>query len=403
MTNASLSEGPTSGVDQEWSSEDFSLSPEHNDTSSILDLLRWGGAQAVCVGHALNFFEVGDDWRAPNAPYMQSMGVLVFFVLSGFVIAHALVRTASRPQGGLGSFVVDRFARIYTALFPAMILIALFDGLLYWCGQHENPTYVTVSAFWGTLGMLQNYSGPFKELLAVPSFGSAGHLWSLAVEWHIYLFAGGLFFAVSERKWLLALLCAILFSAVPLEFFGTPAQGAHGQGLSYLWLLGFMAYFLARAGIARLVPLKILCVIMIMAWYWWVTSTEPIKEYDPKLYPFLAVAFLGLVLVTQRTRLLVSRPAFRNFLRRLADYSFSLYLIHYSLLFALVMVWEGSPVLAAWIGIIASNIIAWGLASKTESRHREFGDWLKRCLGIERMGQVKDLASNERDNNVQLS
>lgn len=283
--------------------------------------------------------------------------------------------------------MVDRFARIYTALLPAMVLIALSDGLLLWYGRHENPSYVTASAFWGTLGMLQNYSGPFKSLLAVPSFGSAEHLWSLAVEWHIYLFAGGLFFAVSGRKWLTALLLALIFAAVPLEFFGTPKQGAHGQGLSYLWLLGFGAYFLARANIARFIPLKVLCLITIVASCWWIAATKPAAEYDPKLYPLLAAAFLMLVLVTQRTRLLTGRPAFRLFVCRLIDYSFSLYLIHYSLLYALHALWQGSPVLAAGIGVVACNVIAWGLASQTEARHREFSVWLKEyCLGLAMTG-----------------
>jgi len=35
--------------------------------------------------------------------------------------------------------------------------------------RHENPSYVTVLAFLGALGMLNNYSDPFKSLLAVPS------------------------------------------------------------------------------------------------------------------------------------------------------------------------------------------------------------------------------------------
>jgi peptidoglycan/LPS O-acetylase OafA/YrhL len=369
---------------REESKDGFSLLPEHNDTSSMLDALRWGGAQAVCVGHALSFFGVGDNWRPPNYPYMQNIGVLVFFVLSGFVIAHALVRAASRPEGGLGTFVVDRFARIYTALLPAMILIALGDGLLLWYGRHEHPSYVTASAFLGTLGMFQNYSGLFKGLLAVPSFGSAGHLWSLAVEWHIYLFAGGLFFALSGRKWLPALLLAFVFSAVPLEFFGSLKQGAHGHGLSYLWLLGFGAYFLARTDVARFIPVKVLGLITIVVSCCWIATTTPAAEYDPKLYPLLAVAFLMLVLMTQRTRLLVGRPAFRLFVRRLADYSFSLYLIHYSLLYALHILWKESPVLAAGIGVVACNVIAWGLASQTEWRHREFASWLKRILGVGR-------------------
>ena len=100
----------------------FSLDPSANDTSVTLDLLRFCAAQAVCVGHSISFFGVADRLRPPMAPNMQNVGVLMFFVLSGFLIAHVLTRGIGQRSYGLAQFVIDRFARIYSAFLPALLV-----------------------------------------------------------------------------------------------------------------------------------------------------------------------------------------------------------------------------------------------------------------------------------------
>src|SRR6476646_1186248 len=96
----------------------FSLDQFKNGTSASLDLLRAVAAQMVCVGHAINFGGLGST----SAP---SIGVLLFFILSGFVIAHPLkTKTDSGPYS-LGQYAVERTARIYCAYLPAMLLIGI--------------------------------------------------------------------------------------------------------------------------------------------------------------------------------------------------------------------------------------------------------------------------------------
>ena len=65
----------------------LNLDGRDNDASFALDLLRVFAAELVCVFHAIAFFKV--DWlRNPHLPPMQNFGVCIFFVLSGFLIAH---------------------------------------------------------------------------------------------------------------------------------------------------------------------------------------------------------------------------------------------------------------------------------------------------------------------------
>ncbi len=73
----------------------FSLDKSKNDTSVMLDLLRAGAAQIVCVGHAIN---LANDKTITNAP---NVGVMLFFVLSGFVIAYTLSIKSDTTTTGL--------------------------------------------------------------------------------------------------------------------------------------------------------------------------------------------------------------------------------------------------------------------------------------------------------------
>ena len=77
----------------------FSLDRNKNDSSVALDLVRAIAAQVVCVGHAWNLsYENGTPFQLAineNVTYLPYVGVMGFFVLSGFVIAHTLFSKTS--------------------------------------------------------------------------------------------------------------------------------------------------------------------------------------------------------------------------------------------------------------------------------------------------------------------
>jgi peptidoglycan/LPS O-acetylase OafA/YrhL len=115
----------------------LNLDRSKNDTSVTLDLLRAVAAQMVCVGHAINFFIGG--WPS-DLPYMQNVGVLLFFILSGFLITHTLVKRSERPDYRFTQFLIDRFARIYSGLIPALVLIIVVDWMVTYL---TSDPYVT--------------------------------------------------------------------------------------------------------------------------------------------------------------------------------------------------------------------------------------------------------------------
>src|SRR6478609_4909470 len=106
----------------------FSLDRSKNNTSVALDLLRAVAAQMVCVGHALNFF--ASDWRPADLAYMQNVGVLLFFLISGFLITYTLFERSKDPSYDFWKFCIERFARIYSGLIPALAFVIIVDSVV---------------------------------------------------------------------------------------------------------------------------------------------------------------------------------------------------------------------------------------------------------------------------------
>src|SRR5437870_11294053 len=92
-----------------------------NALSLYLDALRFGAAFTVFVGHyGSQRFGGGLFWQ------MQAYGrapVLVFFVLSGFVIAWV---TETRERT-LEEYGLSRVARLYSVIVPAFIVTVVLD------------------------------------------------------------------------------------------------------------------------------------------------------------------------------------------------------------------------------------------------------------------------------------
>jgi peptidoglycan/LPS O-acetylase OafA/YrhL len=123
----------------------------------------------------------GGGHRAGHTQLRQfrdgSIGVDVFFVLSGFLITTLLLRE-HRLTGTIRfkSFYVRRILRLYPALVLAALGIVVL-GLM----THEEPDRLCLSAgaslFY--VGNLANYSGRGSILFS--------HMWSLALEEQFYV------------------------------------------------------------------------------------------------------------------------------------------------------------------------------------------------------------------------
>ncbi|WP_339031839.1 acyltransferase [Bradyrhizobium symbiodeficiens] len=339
----------------------LSLDRAKNDTSIALDLLRAVAAQMVCVGHAWNVVIGQRNTQAP------AWGVLAFFILSGFVIAHTLSTKSKSIDYGLLRYAVDRISRIYCAYLPAMMFMLLVENTISHLGV--TPLGSTDwKTFLANLAMLQIYPGlPFLN------FGASGQTTSIAVEFHIYFFVGGTWFLCIRRNRVAAMIVAMAFCTLPIAY----SLDLSGRALFVLWLAGFALYFLlSSVTVSRGLGLQ-LCAVWLFAIYQSRDFFTPADPYSLSNYLPLIFGFGSIVVISQCTKALI--PVER-LVRFFADYSLSLFLIHFVIVIYFSKTFPQSGVVGFLIVVALSNVLSAIFARFTEAKYKIVADAVYRSL-----------------------
>lgn len=170
-----------------------------------LDGLRTLSILLVLIIH------MGDQWWIP---YKGALGVVLFFVISGFLITSLLIREERRKgKVAIGKFYIRRVFRIapmyYLALITATALVFAFN-----LGSGRD-------SFLGRIGYLASFNGDFAI------YGTFVHAWSIGIEEKFYvlwpLLAFGLLGLKKHRGWIVAVLlplCAICAYVPGLSYLG---------------------------------------------------------------------------------------------------------------------------------------------------------------------------------------
>src|SRR4051794_11743249 len=105
-------------------------------TSDHLNLVRAASAGAVFLGHARNiFFEDYSSISDPSAVcrafyFLAGFGhqaVIIFFVLSGLLIAPAVTKDVRLGRWSWRIYSVNRLVRLQLVLIPCLLLTAFWD------------------------------------------------------------------------------------------------------------------------------------------------------------------------------------------------------------------------------------------------------------------------------------
>ncbi|WP_430784373.1 acyltransferase family protein [Actinoplanes sp. G11-F43] len=347
-----------------------------------LDALRGGAAAVVALFHLspavlgrdrhLEIYEVID---------LGKYGVLLFFLVSGYVIPMSLER-----HGDLRRFWTGRLLRIY----PAYLLAVLIALALIAAGMLRPPAQLageTTGSVLGHLTMLQDLLG---------TQGVLRPFWTLSFEMVFYLIVAGLYAwrraPVSPTRWAIGLTAAALID-LPDDLLGATAAERRISAVVVTVLLGcvLMAYTI---GGGRILPVVGIGAVVLPLLNGHATGhvTSSSSEQAAQM---LAVMFAGTMihraqhhlahpLTTTATLLIVSGgvalhvgPAvaaavagtfalawsLRNRsmpapLTGLGAISYSLYLLHIPVL-ALTRKLTGDPVLTTVVFVIGSLTAAW--------------------------------------------
>jgi peptidoglycan/LPS O-acetylase OafA/YrhL len=196
--------------------------------SLYLDVVRFSAAMAVFISH-LGSYPLSTNglvwWRLTT---YGTIAVTIFFVLSGYVIAHVV----STTEKDASHYFRARAARLYSVLLFALVLTILFDKL----GMALDPSLYT---FKKVLWKPESWQGYLSTLFFVDEFqvfrfhgiaaGTNTPLWSLSFEATYYVVAGLMLFS-SKRIWIPA-------SALILILAGKTITA-----LLPVWALGYFIY-----------------------------------------------------------------------------------------------------------------------------------------------------------------
>lgn len=232
---------------------------------------------------------------------------MIFLVLSGYLITMSVQRRRRDPSYGFRAYLVDRWARIFTPLLPAMAAVVLIDRLIFSGGASSRFIVLRhdVIAVLSNLLMLQDNSVLRQAAAATGTDDGA-----------------------RPRRPALA----------GLRGCHGPRHRRDGSGLMLSWLVGFAGAWWAPA--MRAVPRWVHAGLTVLAvlWLWWCFDVVHLGVYAPTVCVLTGVAVVSGFHMLDWSRVLgpVRRPvAF------VSDYSYSLYLVHFSVMIWLVHLVEG--------------------------------------------------------------
>ncbi|HET7681517.1 MAG TPA: acyltransferase [Xanthobacteraceae bacterium] len=279
------------------------------------------GLRGLCViAVVYTHYWPKDYW--PFGVFWAPLGVIGFFVLSGFLITSVLLRdlaTAPTLPAAYGSFLARRALRLY----PILLVVLLAASAL-----HIGQTRETLA--WHLFYLTNFYMAAISEWPV-----AFGHLYSLAVEEQFYLiWPLALFFL--PRRLVPAALLLLVFTAIVFRI-AWVAAGLGDTGMHVLTPAAFDALALGALLAFIKTKHKALPIIGLIGFSLWLASEWIVFPYRPDLnLIFFSVGTTGAAMffmwAVARLADGVSGPVgavFNNaVLRYIGIISYGIYLLH---------------------------------------------------------------------------
>lgn len=354
----------------------------------FLHLGRALASQAVVVGHAASFFNVLPLTRPPHFFYIQNLGVIFFFFLSGFIITYSCHIKTSTGRYSFEEFIFDRLFRLQIVVIPVLFFIFITDyfflNIIGISGEYAKN--INIQSFFGNILFLQDYP---KEILhrifgvhlfSAPMFGTGRPLWTLAIEFWIYVFFGYIVLNKNKRITLFSLSSILFAISVPVVLYN--ANFGRGSGLSFIWFYGALAmlYFKSREEYSKTHPALILGLIVCLIFSAYDIAHGNFTGYSFQTNVIFGTILLLLITLFSNVKINLWNRETKRIIDFSASYSFTLYLTHYTILdwlYRIYSVKQEKPLLFFFSGIIISNIISIFIAYYTEMKYKSIRDAFK--------------------------
>lgn len=341
--------------------------PLSQPLSLYLDCCRFLAAVLVVLSHLGPYGVIAEDRNR----WLFDLGresVVVFFVLSGFVIAY----TTQRKEGGLRAYCVARCTRIYSVALPMLLLAFATAGALVATNVVAPERFYQLAKPWLYLPLHLLFMGELWTISEPPPL--LAPYWSLGYEVWYYVLFGALFYLRGRRR--LAVAASVLLLMGPKLWLLLPVW-ASGV-LVYHWQKRFViARPLALLGWCATVALLVLfkvsgsdVALRALGNAIWPFPGLPLKSADRYLADYVVCLLVVANFLCARNAGFSSLLRIDKPVRRLASYTFTLYLVH-----ALVMrLWmilyphERSNGVDVAALLVAIGLATWAVGQVTEQR-----------------------------------
>ena len=334
-----------------------------------LDAIRGVAALLVAASHVRLLFlrswtSIDAGWHTPVSAAFYSLtalghqAVVVFFVLSGFLVGGAAVRALQTGRWSMAEYGAARASRLYTVVVPALALTLAADAVTHalpggaaWFTQPIASFSDTPIAERSGLGTLLG-NLVFLQTITVPAFGSNMALWSLANEFWYYVAFPPLLLALSAEGgthrlvwaggalalWLVLPAFLLVGFAVWLLGAGVAVLSARMEiGATWRIAAGLLLAATVGAGLLNRIPSAVADPVLGIAFAAWLLTLTARDDGEAPAGPVVAAV------------------------RGLASMSFSLYAVHLPVAM-LLRVWWGRPaalpdLAGAWLVVGALAIV----------------------------------------------
>jgi len=350
----------------------------NSDSSFILDAIRGISAQMVLFGHVLSIY--GFYSKGSKIPVIQNLGVLIFFILSGLLIINSILNKHAEYR--FKEYFIDRFSRIYIAFVPALIFVWVIDSIFSNLASIELfESQRSLTGFLGNLLMFQNHPLNLFSSYGIQPFGTGRPFWTVAVEWWIYMFVGFVLIYLKRKNLFTFKNILLLGFLLIVPMFNIIGRG---NGLMISWLFGGFLVILTSIDLKNTLKsysLYFILLVCVICWGLRTYGTNSLNQYDLGISFFVTIGILSLSkLAAANSWSSKINKYVKGFFLTIANYSYSLYLIHYTIVVVLfeVLPKHYSVSIRIFIIVFVSNLLAWGFYYLTERHTNTFKRMLKR-------------------------
>jgi peptidoglycan/LPS O-acetylase OafA/YrhL len=385
----------------------------------FLNLTRFVACEMVVVCHLLTKYQpaIGQaSFRLGST--LGGVAVLLFFVLSGLLICYSSLNKLGNPSYRFRNFFVDRFSRIYSGLVPAMLIAAIIAAVIYitnysyfayLCSMQSTPSLLT---FGMTLGMIERFPvaffnsllSPFGLSFPLPSvtpFGFNGILWTLSVEWWIYMafgwFVMGSLSLISKqnRSKAYKVLFFVVAAALSLLLAGLLQEFS---SFIIVWFVGALMMLAisseaVRSKLSGTLAARFLAALFVLALASAIFGAYTAFAWTGQYYDvFLglqlsAFVFVGVLLLNgnrnERSSKWLLHKRVVNWVTVGAGFSYTLFLTHYPIVIFLNGLNLPIDRFLMFLPILLiTNLTAFSIAFFTEKRHKDLAEAIKKRLGM---------------------